>query len=106
MLAKILNGKIVEFISEVDSAFPDSPLERRFSKEFLKDCVECPKGVEIGYTYSDGKFEPPVVDPEDIDVPIKDADPTVRQEIETIKATLKTISGLVSKFLNSTGGDK
>ena len=112
MLAKILNGRVVEFIPKVDPAFPSIPLKKRFSKEFLNGCVECPEGIELGYMYENGEFSAPKPDPEKIDIPIKDADPTVRQKLEELEGMLKSIVTIISKdfdlseILKKLGGDK
>lgn len=67
MLAKIHDGVVVEIIPDFDPIFPGIPVEDRFSPEFLKECVPCDETVQQRYTYSEGKFFEPVVEPEIIE---------------------------------------
>ena len=58
----ILNDIVHEIIDEIDPNFPNIPIEQRYSKEFLKNCVvlEDDKVPEIGHIKKGNKFEKPV----------------------------------------------
>ena len=48
-----------EIIPEINEAFPDIPIEDRYSKDFLDKCVVVEDGVEppaVNTPYVDGKF--------------------------------------------------
>ena len=70
------NGIVTEFISEENKDFPDIPIEERYSKDFLDNCIIKTKEyveeheLHIGMLYdveTDSFSEPPI--PEEPDVP-------------------------------------
>ena len=82
----VVNNVVIEMIPEFDVIFPDIPIEERYSREFLDDCIEVNEGVEVevGDVYSDGSFtkQPPVeispIEPEP--TPGQPKDPELRIE--------------------------
>lgn len=67
----IQNGKVHEIIPEFDSVFPNVPIEERYAKIILDNCVVVEEGEEppIGYEYMNGQFvEPAPIIPEEVEV--------------------------------------
>ena len=61
--ARVENGVVREVIPAVDPAFPEIPVEDRFTKAIIDQLVEIPDGLDVGefWTYSsEAGFEQPV----------------------------------------------
>lgn len=61
------NKKVINIIPEFDKTFPDVPIQKRYSKDFLSKCIIVSDPlveIEQHYIYhpEDNSFEKPVVE--------------------------------------------
>ncbi|MCQ4921569.1 hypothetical protein NE686_00605 [Tissierella carlieri] len=84
----VVNNVVTEIIPRFDAIFPSIPIEERYAKEFLDNCIAVDENteVEVGDVYSDGSFtkQPPVeIPPEPEPTPGQPKDPDLKiQELE------------------------
>lgn len=59
MYVYLVDNIAYELIPIINPAFPDIPIEQRYTTEFLSHCVYTEDYVEQGYIYEDGHFHEP-----------------------------------------------
>lgn len=100
----IVNNVITEIIPEFDAIFPDIPIEERYSREFLDDCIEVNEDVEVevGDVYSDGSFtkQPPIEIIPPIEPELTPGQPTLEERISLQIAQNTTETLELSSALN------
>lgn len=60
MYVYLVDNIAYELIPAINPAFPDIPIEQRYTADFLANCVYTEEEVEQGYIYEDGHFHKPV----------------------------------------------
>lgn len=54
--AYVKNNTVLEVLTEYNDTFPNIPITKRYSDEFLSDCIECSSDVSAGDYYNGNNF--------------------------------------------------